>query len=152
MQIDTKSPYYDYFSQLPSTIEYSNDEEYRKSVRTVFQFDTTKKYTYDGQLCDFDSLDPVTQDELVFDSEALTLNMEYLYKNTCECQEFAELYEHAAGRMFSTDPQIGQVVLCSFDTFREYYACLWYYFYGGLTSMTESTDYNYLKKHFSISN
>jgi hypothetical protein len=142
--------YLDYFNTLPSFIVYETNEEYRDCIRLVFRFDPNEKFTYDGKLQSFDSLDEQTQDELLFDSKRVNESMDTLYEMTTTSSFFRELYLNAAGRMFSTDPKIGQAVVCAYDTFDLYHACVWYYLFGGYTSLTSCAEYSKLKTYFNI--
>ena len=143
--------YDDYFSNLPSIVSYQNDTEYRDCLRTVFQFDPHEKYTYDGKLCAFQELDSQTQDELLFDSQAVSKNLDIWYDRTKNNDLFSTLYLHAAGRMFSTDPKIGQAILCSYDFFPAYYASMWYFFYGGQDAVVKDCrEYMDLKREFRV--
>ncbi len=146
----SKSSYLDYFSHLPSYIVYSNDTEYRECVRKVFQFNPLEKYNYNGKLCHFNDLDPVTQDELMYDSKTVETHMDELFDLTKDCVHFRELYLYAAGRMFSTEHKIGQAVLCSYDTFHYYYSCIWYYLHGGSSSLLSCKEYQQLKSYYQI--
>ena len=128
----------------------TTNEEYRNCIRLVFRFDPTEKFTYDGKLQSFDSLDEQTQDELLFDSKRVHASMDTLYEITTTSSFFRELYLNAAGRMFSTDPKIGQAVVCAYDTFDLYHACVWYYLFGGYTSLTSCAEYSKLKTYFNI--
>jgi len=145
-----RNEYLDYYNTLPSFIVYETNEEYRDCIRLVFRFDPTEKFTYDGKLQSFESLDELTQDELLFDSKRVNESMDILYEITHTCAFFRELYLTAAGRMFSTDPKIGQAVVCSYDTFDLYHACVWYYLFGGYTSLHACGEYSKLKSYFNI--
>ena len=140
----------DYYSTLPSFIVYETNQEYRDCIRLVFRFDPKETFTYDGQIQSFDSLDEETQDELLFDSKRVYESMDIMYQLTSTSLFFQELYLNAAGRMFSTDPKIGQAVVCAYHTFDLYHACVWYYFFGGTTSLYACGEYSKLKTYFNI--
>ena len=91
---------------------YDNDNEYRNVIRNVFNFDRNTFYDYHGKIKNLNEVDPISKDELLYDSEAVTHSMNFIYNATKNNGEFSEMYLKAAAQMFSTDPQIGQAVLC----------------------------------------
>lgn len=137
-----------YIISLPSFIHYKSDEEYRGCVRHIFRFDLNETYSYEGKLTNFSQLDVKTQDELLFDNKALTESMDRLYEDTIKEPFFQDLYLHAAGQMFSTDPKIGQAVLCSYDTLHMYYACVWFFYVGGVSALLSCAEYKKLNHYF----
>lgn len=137
-----------YFVTLPSCIHYRTDEEYRGRIRQIFRFDPAKIFTYDEKMTDFSELDPNTQDELLFDTNAISGSMDKMYEDTSKEPFFQDLYLQAAGQMFSTDPKIGQAVLCSYDTFHLYYACVWFFYVDGISGLLSCAEYKKLKTHF----
>ena len=143
-------PFLEYFKSQPSVVFYDDNEEYRACIRKAFRFNPDEKYTYDGKLVDFTQLDRESQDEVFFDSQSMAEGMNILYEKTHTDPFFQELYLHAAGRMFSDSPKIGQAVLCSYDTFSWYYTCVWYFLNGGFSSVAACQEYRKLKTHFDI--
>ena len=139
-----------FITTLPSTFEYTTDLEYRNHLRRVFRFDPKEKYTYQGTLVEFSQLDPVTQDELLFDNVSMSSNMDILLEDTMHEDIFKELYMHAAGRMFSTDVKIGQAILCSFDTFNWYFTCTWHFYMGGESAVKICSEYKKLENYFNL--
>ena len=160
----TEEQYLDYFKTLDpfqnSTVfSYKDDIGYRVAIRTLFCMNKSKYENYDGipqhlNLDDFaDDMDDAEMqkslDELNYDSDAIIANMEILFKRTENEPVFAELYEFAAACMFSTDPSIGQSVLCSYDSLPRYFICLWTYLCGGgLDKMLALPEYKSLRLHF----
>ena len=67
------------------------------------------------------TIDPISRDENLYDEEAVTKTMNILYDKTKDSTAFKVLYELAAGRMFSIDPEIGLCILMSYDYFRDFY-------------------------------
>ena len=130
-----KMNYIEYYKNLPSSIVYIDDTEYRNAIRKVFYFDPKKMYTYNGKVTNFEQLDSVTKDELNLDSDMIKTSMDALYNATKHESLFQELYLSAAGRMFSTEQEIGHAVLCSYDTFSLYHSCVWHYLHGGVASL-----------------
>lgn len=125
----------EYFKGLPSIIVYASNREYRDHIRKVFRFDPKEKYTYNGTLVKFEDMDEESRDEVMFDSKSMSKSLDELFKATANDEFFQELYRHAAGRMFSESLEIGQAVVCSYDTFHMYYSCVWYYLHGDKPSV-----------------
>lgn len=142
--------YIEYIKSLPSCLMYSDDSEYREKLRMFLRFDKDEKFTYNGKITKFSDLDEITQDELLFDSKNTTKHMDILYEITNKEHVFREIYIHAAARMFSEDPKIGQAVVCSYDTFRWYYASVWYFLNGGISGLCVCPEIKKLKNHFSL--
>ena len=139
-----------YIISLPSCITYITNKEYRAQIRHVFRFDPNERFTYDGTLTAFSELDQKTQDELMFDNKTLSASMDVIFNDTNEESYFHDLYVCAAGQMLSTDPKIGQAVLCSFDTFHLYFACIWYFYVGGISGLLLCAEHRKLKSYFNL--
>jgi hypothetical protein len=77
-------------------IQYSNDTEYK----TVLQY-----------LC-HNRTDLETQ---------LTLVLDFIWENTHDIPEFAELYQMGAEEMISEDATIGLAIMFSYDNLRDFY-------------------------------
>ena len=140
-------PFFDYFRSLNPQIAYHSDPEYRQHLRRVFRFSPEKRTYYanvkSSDLApDFEEMDidPQSKDEMELDMDALEAGMDIIFLATCDDPIFRTLYEYAAGRMFSTDPKIGQAVLCSYDTFPWYFSCVWHYLMN--VSENESKEKN----------
>ena len=140
----------EHITSLSSFIQYNNDTEYRAHIRKIFRFDANEKFTYGGKITKFSEMDQETQDELMFDSKQVSQTMDELYEDTIKDSVFRELYMSAAGRMFSTDPKIGHAIVCSYDTFQWYYACVWYFYVGGVSSLLMCSDYEKIKSYFNL--
>lgn len=117
-------------------VEYTTTEEYRECIRQVFEMDRSK---IDAQIQHIEyhnqeHLDDISRDEISYDEDAAKDMLEYIYDETSYIPEFKDLYEKAAMRMFSTDPTIGQAVLCSYDYFSYYHACLVEFFQQRFTT------------------
>jgi hypothetical protein len=111
------SPTYSYPTDL--TISYTNDEEYRKTIRQVFQM---KSDSYPDIV--HSDIDAVSRDELEYDENSAYSAMEYVMENTSNNPLFHVLYEQAASFMFSTDINIGMAVLFSYDYLLLFHECL----------------------------
>lgn len=138
----------DKYKQLPSAMIYSDNIEYRNSIRKVFQFDLNEKYSYDGKVNNYDELDEISRDELLFDNKSMVNGMNELFYATKKNSIFQDLYKSAAARMFSESMEIGQAVLCSYDTFSWYHTCVWFYLNSGITEVISCAEYNNLQKYF----
>lgn len=152
MMINQKyKEFVDFYQSLPSWLYYSTNKEYRDTIRKVFRFNKTKKSTYANLEINHiyeNEFDAETIDELSFDTEQMERGMQTLYEITKEQTLFQELYILAAGRMFSTDPKIGQAVLCSFDYFSDYHTIVWYYLLDGYSAAIKCPSYD--KLHNSL--
>lgn len=145
-----KMDFRNYFCKLPSFIAYCDNEEYRKCFRKAFKISDNYRFTYDGIVENFEDLDNISKDELTYDVNAAENNMEEIFNLTKDDILFCELYARAAEKMFSTSPKIGQAVLCSYDLFKWYYSCVWYYLNFDSTRMKDSNAYKNLKLYLDI--
>lgn len=100
-------------------IECRNDAEYRECLRTLFYMKHIHVEPVDGL-----EMDEVTADELNMDETAMSAALDYLFSKTKDCLAFQEVYDIAAGFMFSTDRSIGLTVLFSYDYLPLFHACL----------------------------
>ena len=92
-------------------------------------------------------LDEETKDELLFDNEAISKTMDFIYEKTHNNILFKELYSIAASKMFSEDLQIGLAVLFSYDFFEKFHLCLIDFFNNDFSN--ENTQYLILKNKIS---
>jgi hypothetical protein len=115
------SPTFVYPTNL--TLSYTNDEEYRKSIRNLFQM---KSDSYPDIV--HSDIDEVSRDELEYDENSAYSAMEYVFENTRNVPIFIAMYEQAASFMFSTDINIGMAVLFSYDYLLLFHNCLREYF------------------------
>ena len=149
-------PFFDYFQSLNPNLSYHSDQEYRQHLRRVFRFSPEKR-TYYANIKPSDlapkfedlDIDPQSKDEMELDMDALEEGMDMIFLATQENPVFRILYEYAAGRMFSTDPKIGQAVLCSYDTFPWYFSCVWH-FISKEKNVVALQEYQRLCSWFSI--
>ena len=118
-------------------VKYDDDFEYRQSIRDVF-----------GMNCSPDSIDSdydaVTRDELLYEADAMSKGLDDIYERTKDVPEFKEIYEIAAGFMFSVDPNIGLAVIFSYDYFRLFHPCLVDFLVTG--SISDDNRENLMKK------
>ena len=153
MQHQHTDPFLNHIRSLPSTIAYTSDTSYRQCVRNIFRFAPDKQTFYSGlKKEDFiEDLDPESKDEMDLDMDALEDGMNIIFLATCDHPLFRNLYEYSAGRMFSTDPKIGQAVLCSYDTFAWYFSCVWHFLaQDSSIPITTLPEYRKLCSWFSI--
>lgn len=106
------SEYYDTDSPL---IEYFDDFEYRKCIRKIFKMDEEKIKEDLKEKYDISNIDPLTLDEYMVDISVMEVALKKLYELTCDNPHFCELYDLAAAKMFSTNREIGQSILYSYD-------------------------------------
>lgn len=87
-------------------VQYETNEEYQQCILSLV------------------SLQPYwpTQNEDQFD--AITEFIDFIYKQTHEIPEFQLIYEKASATMFSTNLQIGLVILFSFDYLKLFHSVL----------------------------
>ena len=97
------------------SISYETDGEYRDQLRKFCKMVCIDQFQNDL------SIDDITRDENLFDENAMTKQMNIMYDKTRDSNAFKVLYDLAAGRMFSVDPEIGLCILMSYDYFRDFY-------------------------------
>jgi hypothetical protein len=90
-----------------------------------------------------DDIDEETKDEMNYDEETISQTMDILFDMTKDNIWFKQLYDLAAGLMFSTDREIGLVVLFSYDNFPFFHSCL-ASFYNNPLEFHEKNEF-YLK-------
>lgn len=101
-------------------MKYSNDKEYRSSLRKVFGMKSPDNLDKD--------MDDISYDEQDFDMENTSKCLDYVYESTCNNKWFQELYDSAAEKMISMDRSIGLSVLFSYDYFAGFHKCLCCYY------------------------
>ena len=127
-------------------VKYSNDKEYRNCLRKIFSMNTNSTWN-DSDITD---LDEVSQDELLYDSDATNIFLDFIYDKTKNNTLLIELYILAASVMISTDTNIGLAVLFSYDYFIYFHKCLCIFFDDNNNNNIETNDfYIYLKNRFS---
>lgn len=144
-----------HFQTLPSQVTYHSNHEYREVIRNVFQFQPEKRSYYaDLEQSDIvadTEIDAESKDEMELDMDSFGKGMELIFLATHSQPPFQKLYEYAAGRMFSMDPRIGQIVVCSYDTFAWYFTCIWHYVQDpNISRITELPEYQSLCTWFSV--
>jgi len=108
----------DYNTKL--VIQYSNDREYRASLRELFSMKRVIRLDPD--------LDEISRDEQDYDIDAASQKMDFIFERTSDHPRFQELYDIAASKMISTDRNIGLSVLFSYDYLVFFHRCLCSYF------------------------
>ena len=96
-------------------VSYETDAEYREQIRRFCQMKCVDKFENDP------TIDPISRDENLIDDTALSNTMDILYDKTRDSIAFKVLFNLAAGRMFSENPEIGLCILMSYDYFRDFY-------------------------------
>lgn len=136
--------YINYFCEMPSFLFYTNDKEYRNAIRKIFQMDTSKICPYANlkeSEIDLENMDSISKDEVHYDMKQMDIHLDCIFQNTKNEPLFMDLYKKAATTMISEDPLIGQVVLCSYDYFMNYYSSVWFYLNGGIDALKQSIEY-----------
>ena len=102
---------------LPPLPPYTDNTTYRMAIRQII--------TMPASATPRDpDIDDVTSDELDYDETYMTTFLDTVYAETRDHPTFRKMYEFAAARMFSTDPEIGLAVLMSYDFLYRFYPCL----------------------------
>jgi hypothetical protein len=101
-------------------VDYTDNETYRNKIRAVFRmnFDETKIREENPTIDDDDI------EELLYDDAATKIAMDYIFIKTEKHPVFKNIYEIAAGKIFSTDLGIGLAILFSYDYFVFFHPCL----------------------------
>jgi hypothetical protein len=92
---------------------YSNNEEYRQSLREFFQMSSNIN---DIPQC----IDEESYDELLYDTVAVKNGLDQIYKDTKDHIEFQKLYKKAAEAMLSEDLEIGLAICLCYDHFYKF--------------------------------
>jgi hypothetical protein len=103
---------------MESKIKYSTNAEYRQAIRKFCDMscnDTSVIY---------EDIDDESKDELLYDADSMENKMDEIYEKTRYDPLWINLYEKAAAKFFSTENEIGLVVLFSYDYFSAFYGCL----------------------------
>jgi hypothetical protein len=107
-------------------VKYSNDQEYRKCLREVFDMDLTvpeetirKLETINAEIFDEETID-----EMLFDYEQTEAAMNFIFEKTKDSSEFQELYLLAAAKMISLNLSIGMSICFSYDYFNLFHKYL----------------------------
>lgn len=103
-------------------IQYSNDTEFRKSLRELFGM------KFQPVILNDKSLDAISMDESNYDEETTKKWLNWISSQTAECYELNELYKLAAATMISLDRETGLAVLFSFDYFADFHNLLVVFF------------------------
>lgn len=118
-RIDAVLPQYD---TSEKNIEYTNDFEYRGWLRKLFCMVTPEDMKTDLDI------DEISRDEMDYDEEAASKYMDHILNSTVKHPLFADLYQCAAGLMFSVDRSVGLCVLLSYDYLPWFHRCLCCFF------------------------
>jgi len=96
-------------------IDYSTSQEYRHWIRVISQMNSAHYPAFVKAENGGDVLDDETRDENEYDDESMNECMEWIFVHTKDVPWFQDIYVLAAGRMFSTNPEIGLAILLSYD-------------------------------------
>ena len=98
---------------------YTDNKSYRSTLRQLFCMDVSMCHvTVD------ESMDDESRDELMYDNDAVITVMGNLFELTRDNVLFQNLYDLAAEKMISTNREIGQAVLFSYDYLPLFHKCL----------------------------
>jgi hypothetical protein len=97
---------------------YQSNEQYRATLRRMFFMDVS--------MCalTLESIDEETRDELTYDESTVSAVMDKLFDITKGHPLFQYLYDAGAAKMISTNREIGQAVLFSYDYLPLFHKCL----------------------------
>jgi hypothetical protein len=126
---------------------YGTDKGYRNVIRRIVGMDTTKHSVTSG--IDYSALDEITRDEVAYDDNAMMDFMTSVWTHTKHNTDLCELYQTAAGAMFSTDPEIGIVVLFAYDYLPPFYPILLAFSQNPQMEVDTHPNYNALLQMFS---
>jgi hypothetical protein len=121
-------------------LQYTNDIEYRKSMRNLFCM-ISPRITEESS-----EVDDITRDEQDYDDSASSKMLDFVYEKTFEHTLFQELYDIAASKMISMDRSIGLAVLFSYDYMALFHRCLCSFFSSPETFDSTHDSYVSLKK------
>lgn len=130
--------------QLSYNPQYENNFQYRQCLRDVFDMNVTKNPPKWDQM-DTD-LDEETKDELVYEGEAISLGMDYIYNATKDNKALNQLYLDAAGLMLSQSPDIGLSILFAYDYFVDFHNCLRVFFENPSMFSETTPEFHKIKK------
>lgn len=98
---------------------YTDNKSYRSTLRQLFFMDVS--------MCPAsvdESMDEESRDELMYDDATVFKVMGNIYELTRDNPLFQKLYDLGAEKMISTDREIGQAVLFSYDYLPLFHKCL----------------------------
>ena len=98
---------------------YTDNKSYRSTLRQLFFMDVSMCSEMDNE-----SMDEESRDELMYDNDAVITVMGNLFELTRDNVLFQNLYDLAAEKMISTNREIGQAVLFSYDYLPLFHKCL----------------------------
>lgn len=131
---------------------YSNNTEYRKCIRQVFNMNATV-YNQKVQLLETSNnevLDDETRDEISYDDNSASIVLDTIFDMTKQNTLFNTLYLDAAAKMISLDPSIGIAVLFSYDYFELFHKCIVVFIQNPVLFTIDCKEYialyNYLNK------
>lgn len=125
-------------------MSYTTNKEYRQALRDFFKMKCPDSSQFAADI------DEETLDELMYDAEAVEHHLNQIYAKTKDSPVFREIYEIAAGLMFSLDRETGLAVLLSYDYF-PLFVPLYQQFDEGATAaqITASPEYGELMSRIS---
>lgn len=120
------------------TMPYTNDAEYRQYFRKITGMRDQVYHHEPGHINLNEGvpedMDDTTLDEYLYDEEAVTRTLSFIYGSTKNDARFQELYDLAAARMISMDREIGLTILMTYDYLAVFYSCF--------TAFMEGQEFN----------
>ena len=112
-------------------ITYSDDDEYRDCIRRVFGMNPANCTNDDG---------------FIYDDKNVSAGLDYVFATTKDIPEFHDIYLIGAGKMMSSESEIGMAIVFSYEYFDLFHLCLADYMRDGVVNKE-----NYTKLHEKIS-
>ena len=119
-------------SFLKQPIEYSTNKEYRQVLREFCNMKCIDIY-------ENTDIDDESRDELLFDINSTKDKMDEIYNTTKYHPLWIKIYEKAAAKFFSIEPEIGISILLCYDYFPFFYDC-WILFINNPNDFTETNE------------
>lgn len=123
---------------------YGTDTAYRQLVRRITGMNNTKVYVHADT-----ELDEITYDENAYDETATMAFLTLVWNATKQNTDLCELYQTAAGAMFSTDPEIGLVVLFAYNYLPVFYPVLYAFSQNPGLEVDTHPNYDVLMRLFT---
>jgi hypothetical protein len=105
-------------------IVYSDDDEYRDCIRRVFSMDPANCTDDDGY---------------VYDDKNVSAGLDEVFTITKDVPEFRDIYLVCAGKMLSTELEIGMALIFSYEYFDLFHLCLADYMRDGVVNKENYT-------------
>jgi hypothetical protein len=127
---------------------YTTNAQYRQCLRELFKMnpEICEAKVANTEKHNQESIDDETADEMRYDNDAVGKIMDHVYEKTKNHPLFQELYEKAAAKMMSLDPEIGLCILFSYDYLLLFRNCLDVFFKSQPAFNEETTEFIALRQ------